>query len=476
MALLFWRCGLILDENAKLRGTRNLIKKLTLEIVSLAGKRTCLALEVAHAKSRLGNPVLNKEVERDLRISVVNQCDSDNHDKGFALRLLNFLIAESKNVQRQIIRPSAPLTAYDIWQKAKALEKTGRPITHLEIGEPDFGPPDAVRKAMMEAVSQGLTRYTASAGIYALRKKVADHLGEQHNTRISADEVLITTGGRFALFLGVTTNSSPGDEVIIFDPSYPAYDDVVKATGATPVHVSTQIDNNWIPNLGELEDAINSTTTMIILNSPANPTGQVIGRHSFSQIVELAESRDISILSDEVYSDFSLIRPTSILQFTNSKHIYVNSFSKSYGMTGFRLGYAVSDKDTIDEMTKLQNLCLTSTPEFIQHAGIAALDCDDELRHHVKTVTRRLNLLSAHLARLPVSFAPPQGGFYVFPRIARSDMDGVQFAERLLAETGVCVTPGSTYGPGYSDCFRVSVCQPEDVIVRAVKAMEGVLQ
>jgi aspartate aminotransferase len=459
-----------------LDGLRSEIRTLTLEIVRLAGQRTSLAIRVAEEKVEQGLPLVNKEVERHLRELVIDQCEDDGTDSTFALRLLNQIITQSKEVQSILIEPVSRVTAYDMLVKAKAMEMEGRVVSHLEVGEPDFGPPEAVRQAMAEAVAQGHTHYTVSGGISPLRVKLAQHLSKRHQKEILPEEVIVTVSGRFALYLSISTAVRPGDEVIIFDPSYPAYDDSVRAAGAQPVHISTDLDGGWTPDMGLVEDSINKTTRMIILNSPGNPTGKVLEKIVFKKLVEIAEAHDILVVSDEVYSDFSSSNPTSVLEFPDCSHIYLNSFSKSYGMTGFRLGFAVSDSDTVERMTKLQNLCLTSAPEFIQYAGLAALDCDEDVSQNVATIKNRLRVASKHLADLPLLFIPPEGGFYIFPRITLDNVDGIQFAERLLAEKDVCVVPGTGYGPDYTQFFRISVCQSEEVIVEAVRRMEEVLK
>jgi aspartate aminotransferase len=266
-----------------------------------------------------------------------------------------------------------------------------------------------------------------------------------------------------------------GDEVIILDPSYPAYDDLVREAGGVPIHVATHLENEWTPNLGELDGLMNSNTKMMILNSPANPTGWTAQQSWLIQLVELAISNDMTILSDEVYWDLCQTAAPSILQFADQQFIYVNSFSKTYGMTGFRLGYAVTEKHLIEKMSKLQSLCFTSVSEFIQCAGVAALDCENERRDYARVVSERMEVSSFLMGTLPVSFAQPKGGLYLFPRISRDDMDGTVFSELLLSETGISVTPGSSFGSDYRQFFRMSVCQPKNVLVRAIESMKEVL-
>ncbi|MHA2081633.1 MAG: pyridoxal phosphate-dependent aminotransferase, partial [Candidatus Thorarchaeota archaeon] len=196
---------------------------------------------------------------------------------------------------------------------------------------------------MTTAVKNGHAGYTESAGIIELRAKIADHENQKRDLDISPNQVIVTVGGRFALYLCLATSLKPGDEVVVIDPSYPAYSNCIRETGGRPIHLTTSLEDDWIPDMGILEDNINHTTRTIILNSPSNPTGKVLDKSTLDLIVALAVENDIRIVSDEVYSEYSFSSHTSMLQFPQCDQVYINSFSKTYGMTGFRLGYAISD-------------------------------------------------------------------------------------------------------------------------------------
>ncbi len=464
-----------MSEESQLEELRAQIQSITLDIVSLAGNRTNLARAVGKMKYRMDVPVVNHAVEENLRASVIRLCEKENHDSAFAMRILNLLIAEAKSVQDQTPQSLADTSAYTTWIRARELENSGRHVVHLEIGEPDFGPPPEVVEFMAHALLQGRTRYTATAGLLELRNSIAQYLNREHNTQISPEEVIVTAGGRSALFLSVMTIVRPGDEVIIFDPSYPAYDDLVTAAGALPVHVPARLEDDWIPDLSRLDEEIRSNTRMIILNSPANPTGKVVKEPWLSELVDIAVANELAVLSDEVYGDFCQKSPPSILEFVEGQSVYLNSFSKSYGMTGFRLGFAVSDIQSIERMSKLQNLCLTSVSEFIQCAGLAALTCQREQREYARTVRKRIEVSSALMRNLPFSFVVPEGGLYLFPRLSSNGIDGTEFSARLLSEAGISITPGSVFGKDYAEFFRMSVCQPESVLVTAIEAMKELL-
>jgi aspartate aminotransferase len=469
-----WR-GYPLTESTQLDSLRSEIASITLEIVGLVGRRNELAELVGIEKKRLGSSIVSRDVERRLRAKVIVQCEEKGVDAAFGLRLLNQLITESIRIQQEGTKPPAAIDAHYIFVKAKEMERAGTEIIHLEVGEPDFGPPDAVKTAMSEAVSLGYTRYTQSIGIPELREKIAGLIGTQYQKKITPEEVMVTVSGKYALYLSMASILQPGDEVIIIDPSFPAYARGVKAVGGRPVHISAEMDDNWDLDFSIIEEYINESTRMVVLNSPCNPTGKVLDGETLKKLNDLAIENNFTILSDEVYSDFSFTPYSSILQIPDANHITVKSFSKPYGMTGFRLGFAVSDPDTIKKMAKIQYLQVTCAPEFIQHAGIAALDCEDEVSRYASIMESRLKTASKLLKPLPVSFREPEGGFYIFLRMAEDTMNGFEFADRLLSEKEVCLQPGILYGREFSPYFRISVCTPEESLVEAISRIEEVL-
>ncbi|MFQ5834013.1 MAG: aminotransferase class I/II-fold pyridoxal phosphate-dependent enzyme [Candidatus Thorarchaeota archaeon] len=465
-----------MTERAQLDALRSKIERITLEIIDCVGRRNSLVEDVAKEKTALGAPVINREVEIHLREAVVNRCRGIGVDPDFGARLLNQLISDSIRIQRKDAEPNVAFNAHAHFVRAKEMERSGREVIHLEVGEPDFGPPEAALKAMAEAVDSGCTHYTPSVGIPSLREKIADKLGSRYDRDVSPEEVIVTLSGKYALFLSMATTIQAGEEVIIIDPSFPAYSRCVRAVGGRPIHFPTDLDDGWDLDVDLLQRNVSPSTRMIMLNSPCNPTGKVLDESTMRKLVDLAAENDIRIVSDEVYSRFSYSPHTSILQFPHCNQVTVKSFSKPYGMTGFRLGYAVSDKDTIKKMAGLQHLHVTCVPEFIQYAGLAALDCEEEVQDNAATIKSRLDITNKLLGRLPVTFRQADGGFYIFVKLAEGLMRGREFAERLLSETGVCVMPGTVYGSQYALFFRVAVCQPKELLVKAMEQMEEVLR
>jgi aspartate aminotransferase len=464
-----------LTQNPRLDALRAEIVDVTLDIISLIGKRRNLVEEVAVEKLRVEIPIVNSTVELNLRKAVTERCKEEQLDESYALSILNQLLIDSVKRQETIHETSGTPNAYTCFIAAKEMEQQGIEVFHLEVGEPDFGPPESVKRSLETALNSGYAKYTETAGISILRNAISQKLSNQYKYDIKPDQVIVTPGGRFGLYLAISNEIAPGDEVIIIDPSYPAYSELVKTAGGRPIDLPTHLEDAWNPDSDQLEHLINDATRMIILNSPSNPTGKIIDHSTLQAVTELAKDNNIRILSDEVYSNFAFDKHHSILQFPEINQVFIDSFSKTFGMTGFRLGYAVSDVETIKQITKLQNAILTSVPEFIQHAGTQAISCTVEEREYSAIMNQRQQLMCSLLRKMPVSFYRPDGGFYIFVRINSDNLDGFEFAERLLTEKQVSVVPGITYGSEYSRFFRISLCQPKENLRLAASRIEEVL-
>jgi aspartate aminotransferase len=459
---------------------RKEIEEVTTEIFQLIGKRLALAQKIAESKMKKGLPVEDVDAERRLKEIISKKCEAYGVDLDFGLRLLNMLIEESKSIQKDMIKKTDEKavfsTPYEVFAEAKKLERMGKRLIHLEVGEPDFGPPESVKEAVADALKSGYAHYTETAGIPQLREKIASVNNELYHADISPEQVIVTPGGRYAVYLGIASILSPGDEAIVFEPAWPAYKDCVRAVQAKAVVVPSRLENGWEPDLDVFAEHVNRLTKLVILNSPNNPTGKVFGEGVLRHIVEVANEKGIYIMSDEVYSNFAFKPFKSILEFPDCKHIFVDSFSKTFGMTGFRVGYTISDTETVKKMVKIQNLCLTSVPEFVQYAAIKALDCKEDAKKYAKTVEDRIVFLCNALDKIPVSYHKPDGGFYVFPKLRDENMDTQNFVKRLLTEKGVCVTPGTAFGEEYKNFFRVIACQPKNLLLEAVEKMGDLLK
>ena len=366
-------------------------------------------------------------------------------------------------------------TLYEIFQTARRLEREGKKLIHLEIGDPDFGPPERVNDAAIKALRENRTKYTDSAGIPELRQKIASSRSEKFGCDINEDNVIATVGARQAINLCIDHLVGAGDEVIVIAPVYPPYLFSVRDVGAEPILLFTDLETQWGPDIDKLVEVITNKTKMIITITPNNPTGKTLDRNTMRQIAEVASDNDIFVLSDEVYSTLNYgAEFTSILEFTECRYTYIGSFSKEFGMTGYRLGYVITDSQTASIMAKRQRQSVVSIPEFVQRAGIAALDCIDESNSYSKLVESRLSTGCKELERLPVSFYRPDGTFYIFPKID-VDMTGREFTMKLLSEKNVCVSPGDVFNQRYDKFFRMTVLQPEEKLVEAIDRMEEVL-
>ncbi|TFG28167.1 pyridoxal phosphate-dependent aminotransferase [Candidatus Thorarchaeota archaeon] len=465
-----------MSETQRLDGFRSEFENLTLTIIDLIGKQNGLVNTIALDKSRYEMFLTNTAVERHLQDIVLERCNIAGVSTVLGLRLLNQIIGESIRIQKMTFDSAPSIDGNRLFAKAKDMEDSGQKLIHLEIGEPDFGPPEAVVRATAEALAHNLTRYTQPVGIPTLKQKIAHRLNETYHTEVTPQEVIITVSGRYALYLATTCTLQAGDEAIIIDPSFPAYSSFIGLAGARVVRIPTEFNDDWRLDIDRVQESINKSTKVIIVNSPCNPSGKILDEQTCNALVDLAVENNITILSDEVYSPYSYTPFTSFLQLPEHSRIILDSFSKAYGMTGFRLGYAVADPTMIEKMAHIQALHLTSAPEFIQYAGLAALDCQTEVQQNVAVIRSRLELVSSLLENLPLSFKPADGGFYIFAKLEDRESDAGKFSESLLHEKGVCVMPGLVYGPHYKSFFRIAVCQSEDRLREGITRMEELLR
>jgi aspartate aminotransferase len=266
----------------------------------------------------------------------------------------------------------------------------------------------------------------------------------------------VTPGARFAVFSAMISTLTIGDEIIIFEPAWPAYRDCANFIGVKVKVVKTTVEQKWDLDLKELERMITSNTKMIVLNSPNNPTGKIIQQKQIEAVLKIASKNNIAILSDEVYSLYSYVPYKSILEFEYDRSIMISSFSKSHAMTGFRVGYAISSKEIIEKISKIQALAITSVAEPMQYAAIAALKSN--VTNNAKIMKKRLDFIRNKLDTVPCEFVSPDGGMYYFIKF-KNNISATKILFDLLNE-GVAVAPGNGFGESYVDFIRISACQP----------------
>ena len=462
-----------MKEEDKLKDLRSDVKRVTLEIIRLVATRATLGRAIAELKSQQGLPIENAEVERDLRRTVIKACEEHGLDREFGVRLLTLLIRDSTRLQKeQLGKTRSPIS---IFSEAKTLERVGTKVIHLEVGEPDFSPPASVVKEAVRSLRAEEAHYTEPQGIPELRDGIARNVNELFGSEIRGKEVIITPGARFALYISIASSITTGDEVVMLQPMWPAARQCVERVGGRSVVLRTEMKDGWTPRVNELFNVITDATKMIVLNYPNNPTGKILEEKVLREIIDLAAKNHLTVLSDEVYSAYAFNRFKSVLEFPGCRYICLSSFSKTYAMTGFRLGYAISDEETISNLTKLQSLSLTSVAEFVQRAALKALEAEDYVQRNVRAIKHRIEIASKELKKLPVSFYPPDGGLYLFPRVELKEFDSQRLSSQLLKNRSVAVTPGTVFGD-YPEHIRLSVCQPEDVLLEGIAKLGEMLR
>jgi aspartate/methionine/tyrosine aminotransferase len=352
-------------------------------------------------------------------------------------------------------------SAFEVLAKARAVEAAGKHVVHLEIGEPDFPTPPHVIEAGIEALQRGATHYTPPAGIPELREAIADHAGRERGLAIDPAEVVVTPGAKPVMFFGLVALVNPGDEVVCPDPGFPIYASVVSFLGARPVPIPLREANGFAFDLDLLRSEVTARTRLIILNSPQNPTGGVLPRSVLEDIAGLARRHDCWVLSDEIYGRLLYEgEHVSIASLPGMRErtIILDGFSKTYAMTGWRLGYGIMPAELADHVAKLLVNSVSCTAAFTQHAGIAALtgpqDCVDDMLAEFRA---RRQLVVEGLNAIPGITCPwPAGAFYAFPNVTALGLPSAALADRLLTDYGVATLAGSSFGPAGEGYLRLS--------------------
>jgi aspartate aminotransferase len=345
---------------------------------------------------------------------------------------------------------------YEINEKALKLESEGKKIIRLNLGDPDMATPPEIVEAAYASMKAGKTKYSSSYGETKLRAKIAEVHG------VKTENVVITPGSKWAIFATMFLMLKNGGNVISPTPYWTAYDLIAKTIGAKTKLLHTNMENGWKVDLDKLQDLIDSETKMIILNNPNNPTSKVMDSETLDGIVEIANEKGITVLSDEVYGAIAFNKTKSILDYgTDSKHILSNGFSKTFTMTGWRIGYIVANKPFVDNVTKLNQITFNNVPVFIQEAALKGMELHAQIASNIKAKYKaRADLASKKLKAAGFEFTEPEAPFYVFPR--RKGLDGTKFTLNLL-DRGVAVAPGSSFGD-YPEHFRISLTAPDDQI------------
>ena len=441
---------------------RKKIEEITLEMIKLLKTRTDIAKQIGDAKASLGMTVTDEEREDALRTQVTKLCKEIDLDQSTALKFLNLLLNESVKVQSDNKQ-----THLSVFLKAKALEEEGKKIIHLEVGEPDFKPPKEVKTALAEVYDKGYGKYGPAKGI----KELVDALAIRNT--VLGESVMVCPGARFAVYLAITTLLNPGDEIIVIEPAWPAYKDCALNAGVKVRTIKTTLETKWEPSIEQINNAINENTKMIVLNYPNNPTGKILPEKLQDSIIQTAKKHDLYVLSDEIYEDYyrsdMLAAHLNVLVYDYEKSIITRSFSKSYAMTGYRIGYAVADKVIIDKMSKLQALSLTNVSEPIQYVALQALAANS----FTDIVNSRLEVLVKIAKDIGLEFVEPDGAMYLFAKTKHKNFDATKFSEKLL-EHGIAIAPGEGFGD-YKEFFRITAID-ETELKEGMTILDSVLK
>ncbi|MDE1853148.1 MAG: aminotransferase class I/II-fold pyridoxal phosphate-dependent enzyme [Thaumarchaeota archaeon] len=446
------------------------IARTTKEIVRLVGRRNQLAQEVGMLKSKASLPAEDEAVEDALLKEVVSECDRAGLSRTAGFKIFQVLLEESKKAQG-LRQTSSPMASF---AKAVALQRQGVKVIRLDVGEPDFRPPRRVLIGCANALYGFKTHYTGPRGIPELTTALREYIARKQRFEVASEEVMATPSGRFAVYAALACTVGEGESAVVIEPNWPAYREILASLHARPLAVRTQLGDAWNPSLEEIKDAIRPNTKAIVLSYPNNPTGNVITPSLFREIVELADDRDLTVISDEIYNEYSYRPCPSILDKPPERFVLTASFSKTWAMTGFRVGYAVSSRETIASMAKIASLTVTSIPEFIQYGAIEALNADSDVRRNVRTMKERIDAVAEALGQIDsLEYLKPDGAMYYFPELKGYRGTGEKFADHLLNK-GVSVTPGSSFGE-YPKFFRISLGQPKEVLLEGVKRMGELL-
>ncbi len=373
-----------------------------------------------------------------------------------------------------------PEGAYRVLAQAQALEAAGREIIHLEIGQPDVPTFENISQAGVQAIQQGYTRYTPSAGLRTLREVVAEDASRRIGVRFAPAQVVIGPGAKPALFFPTLALVRPGDEVIYPDPGFPTYPAMIEVAGGIPVPVPLSEENDFSFDLDHFDRLLSDRTRMILLNSPSNPTGGVMTPSALEHIAAAAHERDIWVLSDEIYSRLVYESPApsiASLPGMAERTIICDGFSKTYAMTGWRLGYGIMPEALAERVELLLTHSIGCTASFTQIAGVEALTGpQDEAESVVAEYRRRRDALVSGLNEIPgTRCRTPQGAFYAFPNVASYGRSASWLAEYLLEEAGVALLPGTSFGQYGEGYLRLCFANSMENILRALDQMSEAL-
>ncbi len=365
------------------------------------------------------------------------------------------------------IKPSGIRKFFDI-------AETMQDVISLGVGEPDFPTPWRIRKAGINSLQDGKTRYTSNKGLEKLRQEIAAYVERKYDVRYKTEEVIVTVGGSEAIDAAIRAIIAPGDEVIIPQPSYVCYEPITALAGGVPVIVETKAEDDFKLTPAQLLSHISPRTKALILPYPCNPTGGIMEKEDLEAIAEILRKREIIVISDEIYAELTYggKRHVSIasLPGMQERTILINGFSKAFSMTGWRMGYACGPEPLMQQILKIHQYAIMCAPTTSQYAAIEALrSCDDDVAAMIEEYDMRRRLIVSGFNKLGLTCREPKGAFYAFPCIASTGMTSEEFCEQLLYEKKVAIVPGPAFGQGGEGFVRASYCYSTEHIQEALR-------
>ncbi|MFN4220352.1 MAG: pyridoxal phosphate-dependent aminotransferase [bacterium] len=370
--------------------------------------------------------------------------------------------------------------AFEVLAKVKELEAKGRKIIHLQIGEPDFDTPSNIKEAAYKALLEGKTHYSHSLGIWELREAIASYYGRQYGVKVDPEEVVVGVGGKSLILITILALVNPGDEVICPNPAYPAYESILSYVGANIKFLPLREERGFSFNVEELENLVNSRTKLVIVNNPQNPTGGVIPKEDLIRLHELSEKYGFFVFSDEIYDRIVYDEKFySYLEIGNKERaIILNGFSKTYAMTGWRLGWVIIPKNLVPFYQKLAINVYSCPPTFLQYGAIEALNGpQDSVDMMVSEFKKRRDFVYRRINEIEgISMILPKGAFYAFVNITKTGMDSRKFFEKLLYEYDVAVLSGTAFGKYGEGFIRISYANSMDNLNEAINRIQKMLK
>ena len=369
-------------------------------------------------------------------------------------------------------------TAFEVLAKARELEAQGREIIHLEIGEPDFDTPQHIVEAGVEALRQGYTHYGPTPGLPELREAIARNSREVRGVDTAPSQVVVTPGAKPIMFYVMLALGEPGVEIIYPNPGFPIYESMVKFSGATAVPMQLLEERGYHPDLDDLAGKINDNTRLIIINSPNNPCGSVFTREELERIADLVKERpNLYVLADEIYKDILYTgehHTISAFPGMAERTIILDGFSKSYAMTGWRLGYGIMPEELVPHVVRLAVNSVSCAASFTQRAAIAALDGpQDEVQAMAAEFGQRRRLITDGLRSIPgINCPEPEGAFYAFPSIKETGLTSAEFEARAMADAGVALLSGAAFGEYGEGYVRLSYANSQENIQKAISQLD----